>query len=160
MSLHELIGAGAEGSIARGTKVIEGGVMLVLEMKAEHVDKFLTVITRCISEKKIEHPSVVDGLNDPLEYLGDIAIDAPLATSHMVAIVSKMIESGAATLDFLLNAPSYFLSDGGAAQFGCKVIKKIGGDAASSQANLDVIEKLMTDMDKTSFPSGAKEMLS
>ncbi len=159
LSVHELIGAGSEGSVDRGSKIIECGVLMVLEMKVENVEKFLTVTSRCIEEKKIEPQSIIFGLNDPFELLGDIAIDAPLATSHLVSIVSKFIESGAITFDFLLNTPEYFRTDGGAAQFGSKVLKMIGGDV-SSQANIDVIEKLMTDSDKDLFPSGAKEMLS
>ena len=159
LSIHELIGVGSEGSIDRGTKVIESSVLMLLEMKAENVEKFLTVITRCITENKIESKSIISGLNDPLEFLSDIAIDAPLATSHLVTIVSKIIESGTIKFDFLLDAPQYFLTDGGAAMFGCKVLKKMGGDSVSSESNIDIIEKLMTAADKEQFPSGAKDML-
>jgi len=159
LSLHELIGAGSDGSIDRGATVVNNGVLMVLEMKADNVDKFISVITRCFAEEKIEAQAIVNGLNDPLEFLSDIAIDAPLATSHMVSIVSKMIEVGAVKFDFLLDSPEYFRTDCGAAQFGCKVLKKLGGDAVESKANLDIIEKLMTDGDKELYPSGAKDML-
>jgi len=138
---------------------VNNGVLMVLEMKADNVDKFISVITRCFAEEKIEAQAIVNGLNDPLEFLSDIAIDAPLATSHMVSIVSKMIEVGAVKFDFLLDSPEYFRTDCGAAQFGCKVLKKLGGDAVESKANLDIIEKLMTDGDKELYPSGAKDML-
>merc|ERR1712038_1126298 len=107
----------------------ENGVLMVLEMKADDVDKFITVLTRCFAEEKIEAKAIATGLSDPLEFLNDIAIDAPLATPHMVSIVSKLIEVGAVKFDFLLDSPDYFRSDGGAAQFGCKVLKKLGGDA-------------------------------
>ena len=159
LSIHELIGIGSGGSTARGSKVIESSVLMLLEMKAENVDKFLTVMTRCITENKIDSSSIISGLNDPLEFLSDIAIDAPLATSHLVTIVSKFIELGIIKFDFLLGAPQYFRTDGGAAQFGCKVLQKIGGDSVSSQENIDTIEKLMTADDKESFPAGAKDML-
>lgn len=160
LSINEMIGIGADGSVERGSKIVEGGILMVLEMKAENVDKFVTIVTRCITEKKIPHESIVSGLNDPLEFLGDISIDAPLATSHLVTIVSAFIESGAVSFDFLLNTPEYFRSDGGAAQFGCKVLKQMGGDAMTSESNLDIITQLMTDSDKESFPNGAKAMLS
>lgn len=159
LSIHELIDAGAGGSVARGAKVVESGVLMVLEMKKDSVDKFLTVMARCIKEKKIEVESIVTGLNDPLEFLPDIAIDAPLATAHLVTIMSALIKSGTIAFDMLLNAPEYFRTDGGAAQFGCKVLKSMGDDATSSQANLDIIEKLMTSNDKELYPSGAKQML-
>lgn len=159
LSLHELIGAGAPGSIERGAKVIESCVLMILEMKAEELDKFLSVITRCISEKKIETDSILTGLNDPLEFLTDIAIDAPLANAHMVTVVSEFVKSGAIQIDFLLNSPEYFRTDCNSAQFGCKVLKKIGGDATTSESNLQVIEKLMTDEDKESYPDGAKALI-
>lgn len=160
LSIDELIGAGNEGSVTRGAKVIESGVLMVMEMKVEHVDKLLLVMTRCISEKKIESESIVTGLNDPLEFLSDIAIDAPLATPHLVSIVSKLIEIGSLKIEFLLEAPEYFRSDGNAAQFAGKVLKKLGDEAMKSETNLEVVDKLMTDMDKESFPGGAQEILS
>lgn len=159
LSIHELIGAGSEGSTDRGSKVIESSVLMLLEMKAENVDMFLTVITRCITEKKIDSRSIISGLNDPLEFLSDIAIDAPLATAHLVTIVSKFIELGTIKFDFLLDAPQHFRLDSGAARFGCKVLHKIGGDSISSQENIDTIEKLMTAAEKEMFPAGAKDML-
>mmetsp|Transcript_3337 Transcript_3337/g.3890 ORF Transcript_3337/g.3890 Transcript_3337/m.3890 type:complete len:969 (-) Transcript_3337:107-3013(-) len=160
LSLHELIAAGNEGSVDRGAKVMEKGTMFVLESKAEDVDKFLSVVTKCYKEKKIERESLISGLNDPLEFLTDLAIDAPMAASHLVTIVSKLIESGAISFNFLLDAPEFFRSDCGAAEFGCKVLKKLGGDAIASDTNLQVIDKLMTSKDKESYPSGAKEMLT
>lgn len=160
LSIDELVVTGAEGSVERGSKIVEGGALMVLEMKAADVEKFLTVMSACIEKKKIESASIVSGLNDPFEFLADIAIDAPLATSHLVAIVSKFIESGAIGLDILLDAPEYFRTDGGAASFACQVVKKLGDKALSSQANFDTIEKLMTDSDKELFPAGAKAMLN
>ena len=158
LSFDELIGAGAEGSVDRGAKVVESSILMVLEMKQVEVEKFLTIAQRCFSEKKLEAASLVNGLNEPLDLLSDIAIDAPLATSLMVTIVSQFIKAGAITFDFLLKAPEYFLSDGNAAQFGCKVLKKVGGDMLVSTKNLEIIEKLMTEDDKHSF-SSVKDLL-
>ena len=50
LSIHELIGAGEDGSVERGTKVIESGTFMVMEMKAEDVEKFASVMTRCYNE--------------------------------------------------------------------------------------------------------------
>lgn len=158
LTFHELIGAGNEGSVDRGSKVIEGSVLMVLEMKAEDVEKMMKVVSKCHEEKKIEASSFAPGLNDPLEFLSDIAIDAPLATPLLVSIVADFINMGVLSLDFLLKAPEYFRTDGNAAQFAAKVIQKMGGDALEASTNLDVIDGLMTEDDKASFAS-AKELL-
>jgi len=159
LSFKELIGAGSEGSVERGAKAVEKAVTLVLEMKQDEVDKFLTLYSRSFTEKEIETPSIIAGLSEPLEFLTDIAIDAPLATNHMVTIISKFLTIGAVSFEFLLETPDYFRTDCGAAAFGCKVLKKMGGDALESTAYLEVIEKLMTDDDRGMFPS-AKELLA
>mmetsp|Transcript_21158 Transcript_21158/g.29638 ORF Transcript_21158/g.29638 Transcript_21158/m.29638 type:complete len:892 (+) Transcript_21158:386-3061(+) len=159
LSFNELIGAGDEGSVQRGAKVIESGLLMVLEMKKEDVEKFITIALRLFSEKNLEKASIVAGFNDPLEFLSDIAIDAPLATQHMVTITVEFLKVDALTFEFFLNTPDYFRTDGGAAQFACKVLKAIGGAELESVANLEVIEKLMTEDDRASFTS-AKELLS
>ena len=158
LSVHELIGAGAEGSIDRGMKVLESGIMLVLEMKQEEVDKFNKLVLRCLNEKKIEKDAIVSGLNYPLELLSDISIDAPLASSHLTSIITELIKSGAVSFDFFLNSPEYFRTDCGAAQFSCKVLKKLGGEAMQDATNLEVVDKLMTDFDKGTFAT-AKDLL-
>eukprot|EP00957_Ditylum_brightwellii_P178467 13594364-Ditylum_brightwellii.AAC.1 len=54
LSFDDLVGAGKDyGSVARGAKVVENGCLLVLEMKAEDVEKFLTTAVRCIKESKL-----------------------------------------------------------------------------------------------------------
>ena len=108
--------------------MVESCVLLVLEMKKDDVEKTLAIFSRLIDEKKIEGESLSKGLNDPLEFLSDIAIDAPLASDHLANIVSSFVKSGAVSLDFLLSAPDYFRTDGKAAQFAAKVIKKMGAD--------------------------------
>lgn len=159
LSIHELVGAGDEGSVERGTKVVESAVLLVLEMKQEHVDKLLAVYLRCAKEKKIEGESFVLGLNDPLEFLSDVAIDAPLAIPHLASIVAELVKESIIPFDFILNSPDYFRTDQNAADFGAKVLKKIGGDATSSEDYIEVIEKLMTDEDKAKH-SSAKDLIA
>ena len=157
LSFDELIVAGKDGSVDRGAKMVESGVLLVLEMKKDDVEKTLAFFSRLIDEKKIEGESLSKGLNDPLEFLSDIAIDAPLAGDHLANIVSSFVKSGAVSLDFLLSAPDYFRTDGKAAQFAAKVIKKMGAD--DDAASLEVVEKLMTCDDKEAHPS-AKELVA
>lgn len=155
LSIHELVGAGDEGSTDRGAKMVEGALLLVMEMKDGDVDKFLKVFLRCAEEKKIEGSSFVTGLNDPLEFLNDVAIDAPLAIPHMVNIVAELVKASVIPFDFLLNAPEYFRTDQNSAGFGAKVTKKIGGDASTKEEYIEVIEKLMTDEDKAKHSSAA-----
>lgn len=155
LSIHELIGAGDEGSIDRGAKVLESTILMILEMKAEDVEKFLGIICRCYREKKIEKPSIPLALNDPLEFLSDVAIDAPLATPHMAKIVSCLIKAEALSFDYLLSSPEYFRTECGAAAFGNKVLNVLGGDAMTNASNVAVIEKLMTDDDRAQYPTAA-----
>jgi len=154
LSIHELVHAGVDGSTERGAKVVEAGVLLVLEMKKVEVDKFVKLVSRCYIEGgKIEDLSFAAGLGDPLEFLFDIAIDAPLATSHMSFIVSELIKAGAVQFDFLATSPAYFRTDCEAARFGCSVLKLMGEEALSLDTHISVVEGLMTDDDRTSFAS-------
>lgn len=151
LSIHELIGVGDEGSVDRGAKVVEGAVLKVVEMKQEHVDKFLEVFLRCASEKKIEGDSFVMGLNDPLEFLSDIAIDAPLATPLLAGIIAELVKAEHILISFLLNSPEYFRTDGQAAAFAAKILARLGDDAAKSAGNIDVVDKLMTEEDRSKY---------
>ncbi|KAL7503106.1 hypothetical protein ACHAXN_000944 [Cyclotella atomus] len=153
LSIHELVGVGESGSVERGAKVIESAILVVLEMKQEEADKLLTVLLRCAKEKKLESSSFVRGLNDPLEFLSDIAVDAPLATAILIRIIAELVKEGIVKFDFLLSSPEYFRTDQNAARFGVKVLKAIGGDATSNLEYVDVIGKLMTEEDKTAHPS-------
>jgi hypothetical protein len=152
-SIHELVGATNEGSLERGTEVVKNAILLVLEMRQEDVDKFLMVFLRCAKEKKISKEAFVLGLNDPLEFLMDVAIDAPLAIPHLTGIAAELVKADVVPFDFLLNSPDYFRTDQNAADFGAKIMKKIGGEAASSADYTSVIEKLMTDEDRRKFSS-------
>jgi len=155
LSIHELVGAGDEGSVERGTKAVESAVLFVLEEKAANVDKFLTVYLRCAKEKKIEGQSFVLGLNDPLEFLNDVAIDAPLAIPHLANIIAELVKAEIISFNFLLESPDYFRTDQNAAGFGAKVLKRIGGDATTKEEYIEVVEKLMTDEDKAKHSSAA-----
>lgn len=151
LSFQEIIGA--DLSIERGSMAFEGGVSLVLEMREEEVQKFIKVMSRCYKEKIISAESIQKGINDPLEFLQDVAIDAPLAVSHMTTIVAAFIKEGAISFDFLLDSPEYFRKECNAARFGCKVLNAIGGNATSETINQGVIEKLMTAEEKAQYPS-------
>ena len=153
LSIHELVGAGADGSVARGAKVVEAAVLLVLEMKKEDVEKFLRVYLECAKDNKIEGESFVLGLNDPLEFLNDVAIDAPLAIPHLAHIVAELVKAKIIPFSFLLNSPEYFRTDQNAATFGAKVMKNIGDDAVKSEDFIEVVSKLMTEEDKSKHSS-------
>lgn len=146
LSIDEMVGFGHDGSIDRGAKVVEGGTLLVLEMKEEDVAKFLTVLLRCMKENKIQRKSVITGMNDPLEFLGDIEIDAPLARKHLVRIVAELIKEKAVDIDFLLESPQYFRDEGKAASFAAMVLKATGEEI--TDADVSIVEQLMTENDK------------
>ena len=156
-SLDEIIGAGSSnedhGSVDRGAAVIESGVLLVMEMKQEDVQKFLAVIKRCLQKKKIEKESLPIGLKDPLEFLSDIEIDAPMARALLTSIVAYWVRQDALPFAFLLDAPDYFKTDSKPAEFAAAVLKVRGGEATAE--DLSVVEKLMTEEDKKSHASAA-----
>jgi hypothetical protein len=151
LSVHELVQVGQEGSVDRGAKAVEGGILMVMEMKETDVQKFLTVMGGCVQENRLEKESILKGLHDPLEYLSDVEIDAPLARSHLAMIVSECIKFGAMDLAFLKTAPEYFLNESKPAAFAIKVLKTRGGDP--SEEEMKVVEDLMTEDDKKAHES-------
>lgn len=153
LSIEELVGIGHPGARERGTVVVEAGILLVLEDKEENVKKFVTVLLRCVTESKIEKESFAPGFNDPLEFLRDIEIDAPLAGSLLAFVAAECIKSSIFNLDFLLKAPVDFRTDGKAAHFAAKIVKKIGGEPSAD--NLAVIGSLMTEKEKAEGLSAA-----
>mmetsp|Transcript_16996 Transcript_16996/g.39227 ORF Transcript_16996/g.39227 Transcript_16996/m.39227 type:complete len:801 (-) Transcript_16996:638-3040(-) len=155
LSVHEMIQVGSEGSIERGAKVVETGVLMVMEMKEENVKQLLTVLESCVKDSKIEKEAIIKGLNDPIEFLRDIQIDAPLAANHLSLIVATLIDWHAISLDFLLDTPDFFKIEGKSADFAIQVLKR-RSDPSSEE--LSVVESLMTDDDKQKHES-AKMML-
>mmetsp|Transcript_20394 Transcript_20394/g.31194 ORF Transcript_20394/g.31194 Transcript_20394/m.31194 type:complete len:805 (+) Transcript_20394:1042-3456(+) len=150
LSLTELIGEG-DGAVERATAVLSGGCLLVMEMKQEEVDKFISILLRCIKEAIFVKGTVIAGLQRPLDVVSDIAIDAPLAIAHMVQIVATCIKEVSIDFDFILKSPEWFLTEGNAAKFGTKVLKRLGDDALTSEDNIKVIEQLMTERDRGDF---------
>lgn len=157
LSLHEMIQVGREGSFERGAKAFETGVLMVMEMKETNVKQLLTVLESCVRDSKIEKESILWGLNDPLEFLRDIQIDAPLAGSHLAQIIVEMINWDVIRFDFLIGSPEYFKSDGKPASFAIEILKKKNGGDGPSDDELVVVESLMTEDDKKSYAS-AKDM--
>jgi hypothetical protein len=152
LTVNEIVQAGSDGAVERGAKVIEGGVFLVVEMKREQVEKCAVVLSRAFQEEKLPAESVVKGLADPLEFLSDIEIDAPLAGSHLAHIVAGFVKVNALQLDtFLQGAPASFKDDGKPAVFCSKVLKAKGGEP--SDADIELVGSLMTDDDKAKHAS-------
>ncbi|KAL3916581.1 MAG: hypothetical protein SGILL_005111 [Bacillariaceae sp.] len=151
LSVHELVQVGVDGSVDRGAKMIEAGCLLVMEMKETEVKKFLTVLESCVKESKIENEAVAKGLNDPLEFLSDIEIDAPLAGSHLASIAAELLKWNAIDFGFLNDTPEYFRTDGKPALFAIKVLKKRGDEPLDTE--MAVISSLMTEDDKNAYDS-------
>ena len=111
------------------------------------------VLCRAFKEWKLPAESIALGLNDPLEFLSDIDIDAPLAGNHLAYIVSELSKLDAVQVKELLQgAPEYFKTDGKAATF-CSKVLKAKGITDPSASDLDLIDSLMTDSDKSKFDS-------
>ena len=90
LTIDEIVGSGRDdGSVERGAKVVEACVLLVLEGKMVDVDKMLLVFKAAHQQAKIADRCFLKGLDDPLEFLSDIEIDAPSARAFMVKIVAE-----------------------------------------------------------------------
>lgn len=150
LSVNEMIQVGSKGSIERGAKAFETALLMVMEMKEVNVNQMLTVLESCIKDSKIEKEAIVQGLNDPIEFLRDIQIDAPLASSHLSLIVAKLIGWNAISFSFLLKTPEFFRIDGKPALFAIEILKETSDP---SEDKLLVVESLMTEDDKKLYAS-------
>jgi len=153
LSIHEMINPSADDSQKRASAILEAGTMHVMEMKLSDVDKFLTVLLRSFKEDKITSETIHMGLCDPLEFLNDIAIDAPLAPAILCRIMSMLIKEKLIGFECLLQSPHEFKTYGKPAKFASKVLKELGKDAMKNEINKDVVRKLMTEEDKSQFMS-------
>ncbi|KAL3941737.1 MAG: hypothetical protein SGBAC_003949 [Bacillariaceae sp.] len=155
LTVSELVQVGIDGDVERGAKVVEGSVFLVLEMKKEEAAKCAAVLCSAFKEGKIPADSFIKGFFDPLEFLNDVEIDAPLAGKHLAHIVSEAIKVNAVELDPLLkNAGQDFKEFGKPAVFTAKVLKALG---KGEEADIAMIESLMTDLEKGKY-SNAKNL--
>lgn len=179
LSIQELVSVDHPDGEAtvRAAKIIEGVTLMVMEMKEAEVKKVLTVLRRCCcdtsegddadgsQEKKdkivITREGIAMGLNDPLEFLSDIEIDAPLAGDHLATMLAAYVDWGLLTLDMLTlpQVPEYFKTDGKPAAFAIKIVKRRKGGEEATPEELQVIETLMTSGDKEKF-SSAKDMIT
>jgi len=156
-SFEELIGAGHEGDVERASAMVESSVLMVMEMKEEHATKLLTVMAKCIELNKLPKEAYIKGLQDPLEFLRDIEIDAPPAPALLGMIIADWLRKGVLSMENFAkdsgNCPEYFLSDGKPASFFSQVALKRYGDVDSiPDGDLSVISSLMTEEDKSANP--------
>lgn len=159
LSIKELIGEG-DGAVERTTAVLSGGCLSIMEMKQAEVDKFIKIVKRCLSEEVIAKERVLAGLQRPLDVVSDIAIDAPLATSHLAQVIAVCMKEVPLSFEFLLTAPEWFLTEGNAAKFSTKVLIILGDDYLRAEGNIAVVEKLMTARDKENYATVADLMAS
>ena len=128
-SIQQVVGeTDSDNYIERCNKVVEAGVLLVMEMKELETQKLLSVISECVTSKIISPQALVGGLKDPLEFLRDIEIDAPMAAALLSKIISTWIYhpgfiEPTNSVEFLItDSPEYFRSDGRAAEFAIRIL--------------------------------------
>lgn len=154
LTLSEVVQVGTAGDVDRGAKFVESSVFLVMEMKKEDAAKCAMILCRAFTEGKIPAESFPKGLSDPLEFLNDVEIDAPLAGNHLSLIVAEAIKVKALELESLLkNAPQDFKEFGKPAVFCAKVLKALG---KNSDADMEMVNGLMTDFEKTKYETAKK----
>lgn len=157
--IDEMVGMGTEGHVERGAAIVQAGILLVMEMKEVEVRKFLAVVSKCLDDQKLDKASLVPALNDPLEFLRDIEIDAPLAANLLAIVIAdwlkKKVDDGETALqsiECLLNAPKYFLTDGRPAVFAALILRQRGGDIMT-EVEVSVVTELMCDDEKEACAS-------
>lgn len=154
LSISELVVIDSEGHLERGAAVMEAGILLVMEMKEDEVRKFLELANKCFEENKADKACLPAALNDPLEFLRDIQVDAPKAPQLLATIMADWLKSETLpSLRFLESAPEYFRTDGKPAEFCAQVlIKHNAGNFSDDDVRL--VENLMTEQDKKEQLSG------
>jgi hypothetical protein len=92
-SIQELLDSTSSTDVEMKTaKLVEAFFLWVLEQKQETVDKLLTLLRVAHQRKIVTTNAFLQGLKDPLEFLSDIEIDAPLARTFLQTIVSALGE--------------------------------------------------------------------
>lgn len=174
LSVDELVNVGLDGSVDRGAKVIESGTLLVMEMKELEVTKFITIMKRSITDGKLPKESIIKGLYDPLEFLYDIEIDAPLAGNHLATIIVQCLQLNVFTLHDIFSkesvsaniVPEHFLSGHGSkpASFCIKILSKLYNTTTTTtiggptEDELKIVESIMSDDEREQYNNSAKAM--
>ena len=155
LSVDELIGKGNDGDVARGKAVVEAAVLMMMEGKESEVEKMLTLFEA--AGEKIPPESFVGGLKDPVEFLRDIEIDAPLAPNLLAMILANWFSKS-----YLPSMLKFFVENDDledfrersdetrAAEFCRQVIQKRGGPL--TQDDLETVTHLMTDEERLMHP--------
>lgn len=144
-SIQELVGTNTYDSTSnigikmysdRCVAMIESCILMVLEMKERDVYKFLDIIAACVNQEIIiiienistsSNNILIRSLNDPLEFLRDIEIDAPMASSYLSLIIASWIDCKyILSIGFLLlQVPDYFKTNGRPAEFAIQILYKL-----------------------------------
>jgi len=155
LSMDELIGIGQDGDEARGKSMVEAAVLTMMEAKEAEVETMLKLFEAAAG--KIPEASFVGGLKDPVEFLRDIEIDAPLAAHLLAMILANWFSN-----KYLPSMRKFFVDNSDledfrdradetrAAEFCRQVIRKRGGDL--TQDDLEAVAHLMTDEERLMHP--------
>ena len=155
LTVEELVGRGNDGDIARGKAVVEAAVLMLMEGKESEVEKMLTLFAS--AGEKIPPASFVGGLRDPVEFLRDIEIDAPMAPNLLAMMLANWFSKS-----FLPSMKEFFVDNDDLedfreraeetrpAEFCRQIIQKRGG--AFTEDDLETVTHLMTDEQRLIHP--------
>ena len=155
LSVQELVGKGQAGDVARGKAMVEAAVLMMMEGKEAEVDKMLTLFEAAADN--IPKESFQGGLKDPVEFLRDIEIDAPLAAILLAKILANWFSKS-----YLPSMEKFFVENSDledfreradetrAAEFCRQVIKQRGGELTAD--DLEAVTHLMTDEERLMHP--------
>jgi translation initiation factor 4G len=155
LSMDELIGKGHEADTERGSAMVEAGVLMVMEGKEAEVEKMLKLFEG--AAEKIPSSSFVGGLKDPVLFLRDIEIDAPLAPNLLAMILADWFsKSYLPSMDefWVKNKDlEEFRENAGetrSAEFLRQIIRRRGGDLTVD--DIEAVSQLMTDEERLVHP--------
>jgi MIF4G domain/MA3 domain len=156
--IDEIVLSNTPGHLERGALVVKAGIFLVLEMKEQQVRQFLDVISKCLDDQKLVKECLSIALEEPLDCIWDIEIDAPLAVSLLAAIIADWLkkkldegETALSSLDFLLKSSNNFRTGGRPALFAVQILKQ--KEQNLSDDELKLVEEIMTEEEKTRYGS-------
>jgi MIF4G domain len=167
ISIDEMVGYPGTGHAARASKVLETGILLVMERKLADVRKFVIAIGQCFEQYKMDGvASIPKALKDPLEFLRDIEIDAPMAATYFAMVLADWLQRGVISLrDALItHSPELFRSDGRPAEFAVQILATryknvdttdevdVQYDSSPTSYELEVVKELMNEHDRSAHP--------
>jgi hypothetical protein len=172
LSVKEIVQTDQPESDERGAKCVEAILFFMTESTKPNVEQFMALWKKLTTSPKdgqqavLNEAMILKGIRTPLEILRDILIDAPLAKAILIDLLAGVMSWKALpsnNVSFMTNLPQEFISDGKAAEFAVKLLRKLESmedgkhkGVLTLEENVKAIETLMTSEEKEKSESTTK----